>query len=121
MSMPSHMLSQQLRQAPPGGQVGLMKGQGPPNKGADTGAEQRLRVTDKPALLQLQDLASADAMTPPHKPLGSMTRPTANSPLGDAYPSSGKSSADGQTPRPPALAQLRALAGLQTAPRRCTR
>ena len=102
--------------SPPGGQVGFTEGQEPPSKGAETGAEQHLRVTDKPALLQLQDLASADAMTPPHKPLGSMSRAVANSPPGDAYPSTGKSSADAQGPRPPALAQLRALAGVADSP-----
>lgn len=102
--------------SPPGGYQGLVKEQGPPSKGAETGVEQPLRTTDKPALLQLQDLAGADAMTPQHKPLGSMSRAAANSPLGGAYPSTGKSSADAQGQRPPALAQLRALAGVADSP-----
>lgn len=102
--------------SPPGGYQDLIQEHGPTSKGADTGAQQYLTGRDKPALLQLQDLASADAMTPQHKPLGSMSRAAADSPPGAAYPSTGKSSADAQAQRPPALAQLRALAGVADSP-----
>ena len=92
-----------------------LTGQRPPTKGVDTAAEQHLTARQKPALLQLQDLASADAVTPQHKPLSSESR-AANSPLGPATSSTGKSSADAHSQRPPALAQLRALAGAADSP-----
>ena len=92
------------------------KGQSQPTKGVDTGPEQHLTATEKPDLLQIQDLAGADATTPQHKPLSSMSRAAANSPLGAATSSTGKSSADAQDQRPPGLAQLRALAGDAVSP-----
>ena len=93
--------------------MGFPAGQGPPTKG---GAQQHARAAEKPALLQLQDLASADAITPQHKPLSSMSRAAANSPPKAATSSTGKSSADAQGQWPPALAQLRALAGVADSP-----
>lgn len=97
-----------------------------------TGPEQHLSVAQKPALLQLQDLANADAMTPQDRRPRSRVRAAAdspqgnashspqgaafNSPLWDAVSSTGRTAADAQSHRPPALAQLRALAGVADSP-----
>lgn len=102
--------------SPTGGQVRPPTVQNPPTEGVDTGAAQHSTPTEKPGLLQLQDLASADAITPQQKPFGSKSRAAAISPLGDATSSTGKSSGDAQGQQPPALAQLRALAGVADSP-----
>ena len=86
-------------------------GPDPLTKGVDKGAVQHSTATERARLLQLQDLASPDAITPQQKPLGSMFRAVAISPQGAVTSSTGKSSADVQGQQPPVLAQLRALAG----------
>ena len=97
-------------------QASAPMGQGPPTTGVDTRAEQHLTATEKPGLLQLEDLATADAITPHHKAQSTMSRAAANSPLWPATNSTGRSSADAQGHQLPGLAQLRALAGVADSP-----
>lgn len=109
---------------PPGESIGTLTEHRLPMWPHSTRPEQHLRGAQKPALLQLQDLANADAMTPQDKRPRSRLRAAAdspqgdasNSPLWDAASSTGRIAADAQSNRPPALAQLRALAGVADSP-----
>ena len=80
---------------------------------------QRQTDAQQPTLLQLQDLANADAITPQRKSSGPAARAPGTSPYGVVAVCPGCTGAAVQSPKDqqlPALSQLRALAGVADSP-----